>query len=85
MFVYLTFDGDVIGLFYLLFCFFRNRKFQNPIFVLRVDVVLVNGITYIETPAHCTIVAFAADVVTFLILLLILCVFRCGDRQISVF
>ena len=47
----LTFDCDVTILFNGFRCFLRNRKFQNTVFIFRMDIFFADCIANIETPA----------------------------------
>lgn len=79
-------NGDVILFLYCRFCFFlRNEEFQNAMFELGFDILLLHILTNIEASAHGTGITLFADVMSGLFLLLVLVeTFLCLNRQITI-
>ena len=68
----------------LLFLHLRDLKRQDTVVHLGVDIVLGQLITDIKRTAHRPCVMFAADVLTFLVLLIVANLLGCGDGHVTV-
>ena len=82
----LSFDGNVFLLFHCWFRFFlRNKQFQNAMFKLSLNILLLNILAYIKASAAGSCVTLPADVMTgFFLLLIFVQTFLSADGQVAI-